>query len=77
MAHTRLTRAQLLKQAQRNRIKLADGRIIHKVNNFVFDVFADEGWENHSRYQRVKGNWVHISGTKLTADSLKQVVQAL
>lgn len=46
----------------------------------IFDLFQGSGWEHHSRYKKVylkntkRFLFVHVSGTKLPIQQLKEVL---
>lgn len=66
---------QMLKQYQSKIVRGPNGLEVHPVNNNMVDIFHGEGWENQSRYRRIKGKWTHVGGVILPADVLKEVLK--
>ena len=38
---------------------------LYKIFQTLIDVFQDDGWEQWSRWKRIKGNWFQVAGTPI------------
>jgi hypothetical protein len=62
--------AALLRQYHSKVTKQADGTLILPVGRFIIDIFTGDGWDKHSRYRKLKGKLIHVSGIKLSHEDL-------
>jgi hypothetical protein len=53
------------------------GLHIKLIGNNVADVFSGEGFGVPSRLRKVKGQWVHVTGPKLSSQEQLAVVTAI
>lgn len=65
---------QMLNQYEEKTGLTKTGHFIYKSTNTLVDVFSGEGWASCSRYRRLRGKWVHLSGPKLSAEVVAGLV---
>jgi hypothetical protein len=70
--------AQHINQYEAHTINLTRlGIHVKLIGNNVADVFSGDGFATPTRLRKVKGQWAHVTGPKLSASEQVAVVTAL
>lgn len=73
-----MTTQELLKQYQGHTFNVNKlGLHGKRIGNNIIDVFSGDGFSTPTRLRLIKGQWLHISGPKLSAGEQLAVVTAM